>query len=319
MCTTSNQPQAGNTDEQAMSAVDKEMQLAQAKLQLAQVRSNAEFNVSPAGQLLRQFETMQRIAKPFAESTIVPKQYQGNLGNCIIALDMAQRMNLPAFMVMKELYVVNGSPSWSAKFLVACIAKTGRFTNIRYKKRPLGKIGTIKVQKVEWVRDNAQSKNVKKTSMVDTDEFKDVDNWECIAYATEKATGEVLESAPVTIEMAILEGWYTKDGSKWLTMPMLMLEYRSAAFWQRVYAPEVSMGFPTKEEIEDTESVTDVEYEEVIDEAPAEEAPATPKKPRPTSASVETAKERLRQRESQASEQAAPAAGNNGQRQFDMP
>ena len=45
-------------------------------------------------------------------------------------------------------------------------------------------------------------------------------------------------------------------------MPNLMLTYRAAAFWQRAYCPEISMGFLTKEEVED---IQDVEYEEIPD------------------------------------------------------
>lgn len=278
---------------------DKEIQVANLQLQLATARSNAEYNASPAGQIQRQFESMQRCAKPYAESTIVPTAYRGNIGNCIIALDLAYRMNLPALMVMKELYIVNGSPSWSSKFLVACINKLGRFTNIRYRKRHLGKIGTIKVQKVSW-RDNPNGGGrVKDVKLVNSDEFKDIDNIECVAYCTEKSTGEMLESDPVTIEMAIKEGWYTKDGSKWVTMPQLMLTYRAAAFWQRVYAPEVSMGFPTREEVED---VQDIEYEE-LSETPVEEAAPKPQ----AAASVEEAKEKLRDRRNAAPKPTIPA------------
>ena len=40
-------------------------------------------------------------------------------------------------------------------------------------------------------------------------------------------------------------------------MAKLMLRYRAAAWWSRVYSPEISMGFLTKEEAEDT---VDAEY-----------------------------------------------------------
>ncbi|MEZ3589622.1 MAG: hypothetical protein K1V84_01120 [Muribaculaceae bacterium] len=296
--TNDNNPATGAQGQQPVS-LDKEIQVANLQLQLATARSNAEYNASAAGQIQRQFENMQRCAKPYAESTIVPTAYRGNIGNCIIALDLAYRMNLPALMVMKELYVVNGSPSWSSKFLVACINKLGRFTNIRYRKRPLGKIGRIKVQQVTWKDNPNGSGRIKDVKLVDTDEFKDIDNFECVAYCTEKSTGEVLESDPVTIEMAIKEGWYTKDGSKWVTMPQLMLTYRAAAFWQRVYAPEVSMGFPTREEIED---IQDIEYEDMSETPVEESAP----KPQPT-ASVEEAKEKLRERRDASPKPSIPA------------
>ena len=64
--------------------------------------------------------------------------------------------------------------------------------------------------------------------------------------------------------MAKDEGWYGKNGSKWKTMPELMLQYRAAAFFQRVYAPEISMGLITREEFDDG-----VIIEEGIQSAPA--------------------------------------------------
>jgi hypothetical protein len=51
--------------------------------------------------------------------------------------------------------------------------------------------------------------------------------------------------------MAKAEGWLTKTGSKWITMPELMLKYRAAAFFGRLYAPEVLMGMQTSEEVID--------------------------------------------------------------------
>lgn len=308
----SNQPlpaPAPQADEQA--AIDKELQMANLNLQLVQTRANAQYGASIAGQMQRQFESIQRVAKPYAESTIVPLSYRNNIGNCIIALDLAHRMSLPALAVMQNLYVVNGNPSWSSKFLVASINTCGRFTALRYRKRLLGKVGKVKYNDLAW--DNEKRA---KTTVVKDFDGSDVDNWECVAYAVEKSTGETLESDPVTIEMAVKEGWYTKTGSKWVTMPMLMLTYRAAAFWQRVYAPEMSMGFRTVEEETD---VQDVDFVEMP--APAQQpvvgthhgasaASAAKRKPAST-ASVDDAKERLRARAAAAFDAQPPL--------FDMP
>jgi hypothetical protein len=87
---------------------------------------------------------------------------------------------------------------------------------------------------------------------------QDVENWECIAYTSEKGSDEILESIPVTISMAIAEGWYGKNGSKWKTIPKLMLQYRSATFWTSAYAPELSMGMKSDDEVEDY-----IDYEDV--------------------------------------------------------
>lgn len=225
------------------------------ELQLAVTKANSEYNLSVAGQIQRQFEAMQRIGKAYADSTIVPKAYQGNIGNCVIAIEMGHRMNLPPLMVMQNLYVVSGNPTWSSKFLVATINQSGKYTALRYRKRNLGKVG--KVDYNATVYDPVKKQN---TLVVKQFDGSGVDNIECVAYATEKATGETLESDAVTIEMAVKEGWYTKSGSKWVTMPNLMLSYRAAAFWARTYCPEVAMGFITTEEAED---IVDVDYREI--------------------------------------------------------
>ena len=75
-----------------------------------------------------------------------------------------------------------------------------------------------------------------------------------------KGSDSILESSPVSIEMAIQEGWYTKAGSKWKTMTKQMLMYRAASFWTSAYAPELSMGMKTDDEIRD---IVDVDYEEI--------------------------------------------------------
>jgi hypothetical protein len=56
--------------------------------------------------------------------------------------------------------------------------------------------------------------------------------------------------------MANAEGWVSKAGSKWKTMPELMMRYRAAAFFGRLYAPEITMGMHSVEE------VVDIQHEE---------------------------------------------------------
>lgn len=176
------------------------------------------------------FETSMRMAKCLSSSTIVPIAYQGDKGlaNCIVALEMANRIGASPLMVMQNLYIVHGNPGWSSKFLIAALNTSGKFTTpLRYEYK--GTPGT--------------------------------DQWGCRAFATDRF-GSTLYGAWVTIDMAKKEGWYSKNGSKWPTMPELMMQYRAAAFFQRAYAPEISMGMQTAEEIQDVEWV----------EVPAEQA-----------------------------------------------
>ena len=58
-------------------------------------------------------------------------------------------------------------------------------------------------------------KNEAATKQFDGRKMMDI---ECVAYTSAKGSEEVLESSPVSIRLAIQEGWFTKNGSKWQTM-----------------------------------------------------------------------------------------------------
>lgn len=167
---------------------------------------------------LQGFELLQRVAKAFASSTLVPVQYQGNVANCMIALNLSERLHADALMVMQNLYIVHGNPGWSSKFLIASVNTCGRYESLRY----------------EWRGEEGNP------------------NFGCRAWTIEKSTGEKLYGIWVDWKMVKAEGWDAKKGSKWLTMPDQMFIYRAAAFWQRAYAPEISMGLTTAEELQDT-------------------------------------------------------------------
>ena len=77
----------------------------------------------------------------------------------------------------------------------------------------------------------------------------------CEKGASQRPSKVIYDRAYSSIAMAKKEGWFNKTGSKWQTMPQLMLHYRAAAFFQRTYAPEISMGLMTSEEIQDIDGV----------------------------------------------------------------
>ena len=134
-----------------------EQQIQTTELQITQAKQAAEFALTPVGQMVKQFEVMQRMAKMYTESTIVPEAYKGNVGNCVIAIDMATRMGVNSLMVMQNLYIVKGNPSWSSKFLIATINMSGKYSSLRYRKRSLGKVGKIKYNETVW--DNVAKRN----------------------------------------------------------------------------------------------------------------------------------------------------------------
>jgi hypothetical protein len=73
----------------------------------------------------------------------------------------------------------------------------------------------------------------------------------CMAWTVDKRTGEKVEGPVVSVEMARAEGWYDKAGSKWRTMPDVMLRYRAASFFSRAYCPDLTGGFHSVEEARD--------------------------------------------------------------------
>ena len=164
------------------------------------------------------FDMVLRGAMALSKSTIVPAAYQGKPENCFVAIDMANRMNVSPMIVMQNLYVVQGKPSWSGQACKMLIENCNRFINLKH---------------------------------IYTGE-KGKDTWGCFMQGVRKIDGELVQGAEVTIEIAKKEGWYEKGGSKWKTMPELMLAYRSAAWFARVHCPEALMGLGTSDEQTDT-------------------------------------------------------------------
>lgn len=214
-------------------------------------------------------ETMQA-AQILSNSSLVPKDYrcfiptkeygklqydnQGNVigennpnatANCLIALNMANRMGYDPLMIMQNLYIIECRPAWSSQFIIAAINACGKFSPLRFEIVKHG-MTDVEYTVTQGYGKNKTSENVK----------TQVENVSCVAWAIEKATGERIESAKIDMVMAIKEGWYQKNGSKWQTMPDQMLRYRAAAFFGRIYAPEILMGIYSADEIRDFVDVT---------------------------------------------------------------
>lgn len=163
------------------------------------------------------FVVGQRMAIALGKSTLVPEAYHNNIPNCMIAMELANRIGASVFAVMQNIDIIHGRPAWRATFLIATVNACGKFS--RLKPRFEGTPGT-----------------------------KD---FGCRMVAKDLSDGEECIGALITLAMADAEGWSKKNGSKWRTMPEQMLMYRAAAFWTRVFAPELSLGMHTAEEIED--------------------------------------------------------------------
>ena len=158
------------------------------------------------------FELVQRQAKLLSSSTLVPKEFQGNMANCAIGLNIAKRLGADPFMVLQNVDIIHGRPSFRATFLIAMVNASGRFTPLQFRMTGEGQTRA------------------------------------CTAHCKTRDAGETIEGPEISMAMAKAEGWSTKAGSKWLTMPELMLRYRAAAFFARIYAPDITLGMQTSEE-----------------------------------------------------------------------
>jgi hypothetical protein len=204
------------------------------------------------------FDFYNRRAKMLATSNLVPKNYrtfievkkgnqttweenQSAIANCIIAMEIAQRVGVSDLEVMQNLHIIEGRPSWSSQWLISAINTSGKYSqDLEYETEQLGK---KEVTYTETVWDNGSKRVNKKTITLD--------NVRCRAWSISSKTGNRVEGPWVSLEMAIQEGWYQKNGSKWQTMPEIMLQYRAASFFAGTRCPEVKQGLRTKEEEED--------------------------------------------------------------------
>ena len=182
------------------------------------------------------FQAMVNMATFMARSNIIPAAYIGNPSNVLIATDMALRLGTSPMMVMQNLYIVHGQPAWKASFLIAMVNRNKKFTGLEY-------------------------------------EFSgEKDDYGCAAFSHGR-DGKVLKGTKVTWKMVKAEGWDKKNGSKWATMPEQMFIYRAAAFWIRMYAPDLALGIRDETEAEDAQAAREVAAN-VTNAAPAETAPA---------------------------------------------
>ncbi len=200
------------------------------------------------------WESVWGMAQQLARSSLVPDSFRGDGGaaNIVIAFDLAHRMAISPFLVMQELVIVHGRPTWSSKFLIARVNHDPRWESLRFEM--VGEPGT--------------------------------DSWGCYVWSRRRGEGDERKEGPlVTIETAKRAGWYERrsrdgkrDASLWPKIPELMLRYRAAAWWARQYAPECGLGMMTSEEAidigpEDYEIIPDATDGETTDE----QHPETPR------------------------------------------
>ena len=226
----------------------------------------------------RGFVLANRIAKAYASADAVPAAFRSQvlkksrdgdvwienpsaIGNCLVAIETARAVGMSITAVMQNANVIEGRLSWSAQFVIAAINASGRFHPLRFDIQKRGPIAGKYKEKLGW--------NKAKGGYDFNEVEVKIDDEVCVAWTLPKgapippniytldqaraANLPVIESAPVSMKLAVEEGWYGKSGSKWQTeMKALMLQYRAGSFFGRIHAPDIVMGMGrTTEELAD--------------------------------------------------------------------
>lgn len=161
------------------------------------------------------FETALRAANMLSQTALVPETYRNKPQDCFLALEMANRIGVSPLVVMQNMFVVKGKPSWSGQACCMMIEASGKFRQLRHN---------------YFGEEGKESRG-------------------CYLSAIRTDDGQLVNGPKVTMALAKSEGW--TSNSKWRNMPELMLAYRAAAFFARVYCPDALMGVHTSEEMED--------------------------------------------------------------------
>jgi hypothetical protein len=195
------------------------------------------------------------VATALSKSGLLPEHFKDKPASVLIALAMARRLREDPFVVLQSVHVIHGKPGFSAQYVIARANLSGVFsTPIQFEET--GKGDELAVR----------------------------------AYATLASTNTVVEFT-VSMEMAKAEGWATRAGNKYKTMPGLMLRYRAATFLVRLFAPQVMLGMQTAEELRDTGGRDFVDADDLrrVDQSPVTVLPDVPSEPPRGMAAVDAA------------------------------
>ena len=184
------------------------------------------------------FDQFYEMAQMFARSQFVPETFKDKPENCLIALDLALSLKLKPTSLFPHLYVIHGLPALSAQFMIALVNRSEKFSLISWDE---GEDGYFEYE--------AYGKTLRAV------------NYYAQAYFTEKSTGKEYRSTRVDVKLARANGWFSKDGSKWKTMPREMCHWRSASWLIKNYAPETVFGLDFADELEDFDATPQPQYQ----------------------------------------------------------
>jgi len=160
-------------------------------------------------EMIQRYDILSKFADRYAKSKVIPQHFQQKPDDVFVVIDWADNHGIDFREALEQAYVISGKMGLSAKMLIALTNKSGLF------KGPL-----------RWEITGAG------------------DGRTATCIGVDRATNRELR-ASCSYRMAKDEGW-TRN-KKWQSMTDVMLQYRSASIFQRMYCPQVTMMLSSEE------------------------------------------------------------------------
>ena len=182
------------------------------------------------------FTVASKMAAVLAASSMVPDTYRqwvydkdsaswqenpNAIGNCVIAIDLSNRLGINVLETMQNVDVIYGRPALRAKLITGLVnARAGNLFQHELRYENNGLTG---------------------------DDY----GWRAWTTAMD---GSRLEGPWITWKLVKAEGWSNRKGNKWNTMPEKMFCYRAASWWADIHGTHITLGLMSSEEVADAYS-----------------------------------------------------------------
>lgn len=164
---------------------------------------------------IAEYDFMVRKAKILAASQFLPAHFRGKPADCMVALELGQRLDVPAMLILQHSHVVKGKIGIEGKLAMALLRQRSPYIDIDVEYEGSGMSRQVTVS------------------------------------GKRKRDGKI-HSLTMTMQEVQAWGWLQND--MWKKMPDQLLCYRAAIFFIRRYCPECLMGLSTKDELMDIET-----------------------------------------------------------------
>ncbi len=166
-------------------------------------------------------------------TSVIPAELRGKKQELIEIAKMAEYKGMPFLTLVNNIQFIDGKMGWKSTYIIACINKATNRFSAPLNFRSIGKEGDKSCGKRAYTYD---------------------------------LNNNLIEGPVITLDIAERAGWSNKENSSWNTLPELMLSYRAATLFGRLYAPDILDGLPTIDELVDIFSVSGTLPKDAIDQ-----------------------------------------------------